>query len=154
MWINWTQRIGNSYIAMPRSPNVPLRVCSEGIVFVCLIFFHATPFRGSAGGDDLLTAALLWNHIMSSITCRSCQGCCHSCLHMESADADNVHIVHYSAVYLYFQPHFVAVDWQGGSKTIKPAGDRISSTSGYKMHNQIMLHIMQWISLRLYVYAS
>lgn len=41
---------------------------------------------------------------------------------MESTDADNVHTVHYSAVYLYFQPHFVAVHWQGGSKTIKPAG--------------------------------
>lgn len=102
---------------MPHSPNVALRVCWEGIVLVCLIFFRAAPFR-SAGCDDLLTAALLRNHIMSSITCRSCQGCCHSCLRVESIDADNVHIVHYSAVYLYFHPHFVAVDGKGGSNKL------------------------------------
>lgn len=104
----------------------------KGIVFVCLIFFHTTPIR-SAGCDDLLTAALLLNHIMSSIRCQSCQGCCHSCLQMESTDADDIHIVHYSAVYLYFHPHFVAVDGKGGLNK---------------------LHLCVWISLGLYVYAS
>lgn len=151
MWINWIQHVGNSYIAVPRSPNVPLRVFWEGIVFVCLIFFRATQFRGSAGGDDLLTAALLWNHIMSSITCRSCQGCCHSCLQMESTDADNVHSVHYSAVYLYFQPHFGAVDWQGGSKTIKPATDWISSASGYKIQENAESDYVAYNAMAVYV---
>lgn len=70
---------------------------------------------------------------------------------MESTDADNVHIVHYSAVYLYFQPNFVAVDWQGGAKTIKPGRDRICRASEYRMQENAESDYVVYIAMAVYM---
>lgn len=116
MWINWIASVTSTspcLIALM----LPSGSVGKGLCLFVLSFFMQHHFRVQA--DDLLTTELLWNHIMSSVMCPSCQGCCHSCLQMESIDADNVHVVHSSNDYLYFHPYLVAVVGKGGSNKLQ-----------------------------------